>query len=110
MDQDVKDGLAKRALCATCSNGACNRREGGEGRFKQCSRCLVAKFCSAECAAEAWPAHKAARKAAAAVAAEQTSDKYRAEQRRLKDAEKVIQRRLAAAAEKKATASPPEGR
>ena len=31
---------------------------GTQANLKTCSKCRVARFCSAECIARAWPAHK----------------------------------------------------
>ena len=42
-----------RDLAAACCLGCGARR-----KLKKCSKCKVARFCSTECVARAWPAHK----------------------------------------------------
>ena len=42
-----------REVAATCCLGCGARR-----RLKFCAKCHVARFCSAECVARAWPAHQ----------------------------------------------------
>ena len=41
----------------TCCREGCDKKESdddGVGKFKKCSRCNVARYCSTECAAAAW--------------------------------------------------------
>lgn len=97
LDLDVQEGLAKRALGTKCDHDGCLSRETEELKFRKCSRCLMAKYCSPACQKAAWSDHKKYCKKAEAFAAEQSSDAYKAEQKRLKATEKDIQKKLAAA-------------
>ena len=47
------EAARSREVAATCCLGCGARR-----RLKKCSKCQVARFCSTECVARAWPAHK----------------------------------------------------
>jgi hypothetical protein len=44
------------AECANCGKKAVSILDGGD--FKQCSRCKGVKYCSKECQAGDWKAHK----------------------------------------------------
>ena len=54
------------AITAACERIACDRGVaaacclgcGARRKLKTCARCQVARFCSTECVARAWPAHK----------------------------------------------------
>jgi hypothetical protein len=58
------EDLAK--ITATCYRIACSRELasvcclgcGARRKLKKCGKCHVARFCSTECVARAWPAHK----------------------------------------------------
>mmetsp|Transcript_14690 Transcript_14690/g.24909 ORF Transcript_14690/g.24909 Transcript_14690/m.24909 type:complete len:155 (+) Transcript_14690:3-467(+) len=62
---------AKKAFTSTgsftgnrCFCDACGTQESISGIFKKCSGCRGASYCSVNCQTSAWPAHKAACKAA----------------------------------------------
>ena len=54
-----------------CALHGCGAREAHKAHFKRCAACQAVVYCSRECQATDWPAHKeackAARKAAAAA-------------------------------------------
>ncbi|CAN0149617.1 unnamed protein product [Ectocarpus fasciculatus] len=59
--QKIKDKEAARAANIKCSRPTCGKRQGkasGGAKFKVCSRCQVAMYCSGECQKAHWPTHK----------------------------------------------------
>ena len=64
MSPDVREALraaelafeaaAKGKRRHTCCREGCDKTEAKAGKFKKCSRCLIARFCLPECSAAAW--------------------------------------------------------
>jgi len=58
----------------TCALAGCSAKEAHPQHFKRCSACKLVVYCSKEHQLEAWPAHKAACKAARKAAAAASDD------------------------------------
>ncbi|CAB1096507.1 unnamed protein product [Ectocarpus sp. CCAP 1310/34] len=59
--QKIKNKEAARAANIMCARPACGKRQGnasGGAKFKVCSRCQVAMYCSGECQKAHWKTHK----------------------------------------------------
>uniref|UniRef100_A0A7S2GWX1 MYND-type domain-containing protein n=1 Tax=Octactis speculum TaxID=3111310 RepID=A0A7S2GWX1_9STRA len=95
LEPDVIVGLAKRSKCGKCSRFECQQQETETIKFRQCSKCLIAKYCSTECQKVDWQSHKIMCKKSHAVAAEQSGADYKAAQKRLTAREKTRQKKLA---------------
>jgi len=67
-EADVRAALTAPGL-RSCALAGCGAREAHPKHFKRCSACQTVVYCSKEHQLEAWPAHKAACKAARKAAA-----------------------------------------
>ena len=85
LDDDVLKGLSKSANIGThCDNKECTHQETITNKFKMCSRCRVAKYCSPECQKLSWSNHKQYCARSSKIQDEELrNDEYKQEQRRL---------------------------
>lgn len=87
LDDDVAEGLSRGAhVGSRCDNPVCDKVENKtDGKFMTCGRCRSARYCGTACQKASWSRHKKSCAAAAEVAESQSSEAYKAEQKRLNE-------------------------
>jgi hypothetical protein len=81
LDADVKEGLSKHVSGTRCDYDGCTAQETDDLKFKLCSRCRVAKFCSVECQKLAWPNHKKFACERTALVQDERDEEYKQKQK-----------------------------